>query len=250
MVLYLEMAVACTVEGLLLLLSPRTFDHSEARSFAVNSERRGDQRFLQDHWLKMVRSSVGERRASRQRVKANEEAARLSWQTAPPNSVSSRRTENLTPLTVQSSFTSLPNLSRVQRLPDNHRRYLCRQGDDFTISEVKVQRTHEFCTKLGEQLRNLDPDQPLHRPLQYFGWTADIGQRLNQHKRHQNSNEMMDLFHAVLMNIFDVSPAQRRGFTLHTIPLCFLTNPRESEQSVRGLHLPARMGQECRVRNR
>lgn len=87
----LEMAVACTVEGLLLLLSPRTFDHSEARSFAVNSERRGDQRFLQDHWLKMVRSSVGERRASRQRVKANEEAARLSWQTAPPNSVSSQQ---------------------------------------------------------------------------------------------------------------------------------------------------------------
>ncbi|KAF4301404.1 hypothetical protein GTA08_BOTSDO10810 [Botryosphaeria dothidea] len=79
-----------------------------------------------------------------------------------------------------------------------------------------------------EQLRNLDPDQPLHRPLQYFGWAADLGQRLNQYKRHQSSNEMMDLFHAVLMNIFDVSSTQRRGLTLHMIPLCFLTKLRES----------------------
>ncbi|KAK0661958.1 hypothetical protein DIS24_g2294 [Lasiodiplodia hormozganensis] len=113
--------------------------------------------------------------------------------------------------------------SRVKALPPDHRRYLAKKSDG-RVSSAKRDMILEFCTELENRLRGLpNLDDPIEYPLFYFGWSANLQQRINQHTNHQSSNETVDLFHAALMLFFE-----SRGSRILAFPLCFLTKPAQS----------------------
>lgn len=113
--------------------------------------------------------------------------------------------------------------SRVKTLPADHRRYLAKKSDG-RVSTAKRDMILEFRRELEDRLRGLsDLDNPIERPLSYFGWSVNLQQRIDQHIHHHSSNETMDLFHAALMLLL-----KQRGFRIWAFPLCFLTKPAQS----------------------
>lgn len=89
-------------------------------------------------------------------------------------------------------------------------------------SEIHVHKTKR------RLLRHPKPDEPLVHPLHYFGWTMDLAVRIKHHQRHQKSNCVRGLMHAALMHLFDISPMERRGFTMYGFPISFLTKSAQS----------------------
>lgn len=78
-------------------------------------------------------------------------------------------------------------------------------------------KLEEFLAALRESLKNEDPDEELAQPLREIGYTDKGGKRLDQHRRHTSSNDLMNLFEAI-------SGAWAYGYTMNPsiIYLCGL----------------------------
>ncbi|KAL0256297.1 hypothetical protein SLS55_008690 [Diplodia seriata] len=103
-----------------------------------------------------------------------------------------------------------------------NRRYLQRDNNTSVSRQAKIL---QFCDALEQRMEDVDDKMvPLARPLQYFGYSKDSGDRIAQHLGHNSSNPIMGLTEACAIYLHETK-SLKKLYRLDAFPICVLGQP-------------------------